>query len=356
VNAREFVPKRIVEDEAAASGDEVASTHSASSLSASAKEFVPMSSPQPPSTLNDDSIYETRSCARCNKLYTVFKDTGECCMPEPCVYHWGKPRSSSRKYSCCGRRIKANSSGCETAPSHVWRGILYEISGQHKDLEGFAKTRPPRNRALPSDGNYGVYGLDGEMLFTTQGLQLCKITVVGIDGKLVYETLVQPEDHIIDYNTRFSGVSAKDLKRGPTKSLKDVQNDLLGFINANTILIGHSLENDLRALKLVHMTVIDTSLVFPHYYGMPFRRSLKSIVHSYLNREIQAENCGGHDSYEDARACIELMLWKVRQDMQQQQQQPQQQQQQQQQGQQLQQNFRGVGRLHQYSPSSQLHL
>ena len=103
------------------------------------------------------------------------------------------------------------------------------------------------------------------------------------------------------------------------------------------------------------MTVIDTSLVFPHYYGMPFRRSLKSIVHSYLNREIQAENCGGHDSYEDARACIELMLWKVRQDMQQQQQ-PQQQQQQQQQGQQLQQNFRGVGRLHQYSPSSQLHL
>ena len=102
------------------------------------------------------------------------------------------------------------------------------------------------------------------------------------------------------------------------------------------------------------MTVIDTSLVFPHYYGMPFRRSLKSIVHSYLNREIQAENCGGHDSYEDARACIELMLWKVRQDMQQQQQ-PQQHQQQQQ-GQQLQQNFRGVGRLHQYSPSSQLHL
>merc|ERR1712029_1311989 len=68
-----------------------------SSLSASAKEFVPMSSPQPPSTLNDDSIYETRSCARCNKLYTVFKDTGECCMPEPCVYHWanlGAPHES----------------------------------------------------------------------------------------------------------------------------------------------------------------------------------------------------------------------------------------------------------------------
>ena len=105
------------------------------------------------------------------------------------------------------------------------------------------------------------------------------------------------------------------------------------------------------------MTVIDTSLVFPHYYGMPFRRSLKSIVHSYLNREIQAENCG-HDSYEDARACIELMLWKVRQDLQQQQPTHQQQQQQSQQQQssqqqqipcnQQQQNYRG--RLKQYSP------
>lgn len=258
-NAREFVPKRIVEDEATASGeDEAASTHSSSSLSAAAKEFVPLFSSQQPQIKEreeddaDDAYYTTRNCARCNKIYHVFKDTGECVTPEECVYHWGKARSS-RKYSCCGRKERSSSastSGCEAASCHVWRGILYEISGQHKDLEGFAKTRPTRNRAQPLDGNFGAYGLDGEMLFTTNGLQLCKITVVGNDGRLVYETFVQPEDPIKDFNTRFSGVSAKDLKRGPTKSLKDVQNDLLGFINANTILIGHGLENDLRALKV----------------------------------------------------------------------------------------------------------
>ena len=56
------------------------------------------------------------------------------------------------------------------------------------------------------------------------------------------------------------------------------------------------------SFQLVHMTVIDTSLVFPHYYGMPFRRSLKSIVQSYLKREIQASVSCGHDSYEDARS------------------------------------------------------
>ena len=36
------------------------------------------------------------------------------------------------------------------------------------------------------------------------------------------------------------------LENGPTKNLKEVQNDLMGFINADTILVGHGLENDLR--------------------------------------------------------------------------------------------------------------
>ena len=90
------------------------------------------------------------------------------------------------------------------------------------------------------------------------------VTVVGIDGRLVYETIIRPDDTIIDYNTRFSGVTARDLKRGnnSVKSLKDVQNDLLGFINANTILIGHGLENDLRALKV---RVRDVIFIFGYF-------------------------------------------------------------------------------------------
>ena len=152
------------------------------------------------------------------------------------------------------------------------------------------------------------------MCFTTNGLELIKLTVVGIEGRLVYESLILPEGDIVDYNTRFSGISARDLKRGPAKTLREVQNDVMGFINAHTLLIGHGLENDLRALKVVHTTIIDTSIVFPHYYGLPYRRSLKSLVKSYLKRDIQAASWG-HDSYEDARACVELMLWKVRKDL-----------------------------------------
>ena len=61
----------------------------------------------------------------------------------------------------------------------------------------------------------------------------------------------------------------------------------MGFINADTILVGHGLENDLRALNLIHSTILDTAVVFPHYHGLPFRRSLRSLVSSYLKRDIQ---------------------------------------------------------------------
>lgn len=54
---------------------------------------------------------------------------------------------------------------------------------------------------------------------------------------------------------RFSGISEEDVKGNHT-SLTKVQETLLSFINADTILIGHSLETDLCALKV-------TTISFP---------------------------------------------------------------------------------------------
>jgi len=254
-----------------------------------------------------------RRCVRCSKSFLPGKGGSSC------SYHWGKPRecgSSGRQvqpvYTCCGARTKKSSRGCSLSPCHVWSGLPH-MAGIIGPLDGFVKTK--HRKSYPANGNFGVYGLDCEMCYTLHGLELTKVTVVGIDGRLVYETLVLPETDIIDHNTRFSGVTAKDIEKGPTKNLKEVQNDLMGFINADTVLAGHSLENDLRALKMIHGVVLDTSTVFPHFYGLPFRRSLSSLVRSYLKREIQV-NSWGHDSYEDARACVELMLWKTRKDLQ----------------------------------------
>jgi RNA exonuclease 1 len=98
---------------------------------------------------------------------------------------------------------------------------------------------------------------------------------------------VRPENFIIDYNTKFSRITARDLNERATKSLRDVQNDLMGFINTDTILVGHGLENDPRVLSIVHGNVVDTSVIFPHFNGLPYSRSLKSLVSQFLERDIQ---------------------------------------------------------------------
>ena len=65
----------------------------------------------------------------------------------------------------------------------------------------------------------------------------------------MYEQLVKPANPVIDYNTQFTGLTESTLK-DVTTTLKDVQDHLLGLFSEDTILVGHSLEHDLMALKV----------------------------------------------------------------------------------------------------------
>lgn len=328
VNAQEFVPGGVDYSEIKAewnashdsgngsgSGSSSDSNDSEESVS-SGGEGDPAPFPaQKPFEASGPGFYEEleqRSCVRCRKAFYLTNGY-EYVTQERCVYHWGRLQSPfdrhrsfscTKEYSCCGGGAEAK--GCAAARLHVWNGLK---DGYNGPFDCYTRTRP--RRSVPLDGNFGVYALDCEMCYTAKGLELTKVTVVGTDGRLVYDSFVKPECEIVDYNTRFSGITAKDLNRkSATKSLREVQNDLMGFVNADTILVGHGLENDLRALRLIHYTIIDTAVAFPHYNGLPYRRSLKSLTRSFLNQNIQCDE-NGHNSYEDARACMELMLWRV---------------------------------------------
>ena len=92
--------------------------------------------------------------------------------------------------------------------------------------------------------------------------------------------------------------------------LRDVQAQLLYKLDAKDVLIGHSLESDLRAVKMLHSRVVDTSVVFPHKMGPPFKRALRTIAAEQIQRIIQ-QDVDGHDSKEDALACLDIMKVKV---------------------------------------------
>ncbi|XP_068279054.1 RNA exonuclease 1 homolog [Nyctibius grandis] len=246
-----------------------------------------------------------RLCCRCGEVYAV-TSSGEHRRKEECNYHSGRvleqkvPGGMEKRYSCCDRIV--GSAGCQTAKLHVH-------DGKREKLEGFVKTLV---KSPPFDGNYGVYALDCETCYTVHGLELTRVTVVDAKLQVVYDTFVKPDGKVVDYDTRLSGVTEDDLKNSTT-SLRDVQAILLNLFSADTILIGHCLENDLLALKLIHDTVVDTSIVFPHRLGLPHKRTLRSLMADYLRR-IRQDDVGGHNSREDAIACMELILWKVKED------------------------------------------
>ena len=72
-----------------------------------------------------------------------------------------------------------------------------------------------------------------------------------------------------------------------TRTLRDVQAVLLSLFHSKTILVGHSLESDMKVLKIIHDVYVDTSILYPHKMGLPMKRALKTLCIENLKRIIQ---------------------------------------------------------------------
>ena len=87
------------------------------------------------------------------------------------------------------------------------------------------------------------------MCYTTEGCEALSVTVVSSECKTIYETRIRSVNPVLDYNTRFTGITEREMQNVRT-TLRDVQAVLLNMISDKTILIGHSLDGDLRALRV----------------------------------------------------------------------------------------------------------
>ncbi|KAH7300530.1 hypothetical protein KP509_24G066800 [Ceratopteris richardii] len=174
------------------------------------------------------------------------------------------------------------------------------------DSDDYIETQPADRGSF----YHHMVGLDCEMCYTKDGLELTRVSLVDEKGQVLLDSLVRPLNPITDYNTRFSGIT-HEMMANVTTTIEDIQMEILKIVSADTILVGHSLENDLRSLKLVHRRVIDTALLYRHPRGLLFRPALRILALQFLKRKIQHGN-GGHNSIEDARAAMELALLKIR--------------------------------------------
>ncbi|XP_062290808.1 RNA exonuclease 5-like [Scomber scombrus] len=154
-----------------------------------------------------------------------------------------------------------------------------------------------------------LYGLDCEMCLTEKGYELTRVSLVDSDGNCVLDDLVKPENRILNYLTKFSGITAAMLR--PIKTtLRDVQAKIRTLLARDAVLVGHSINNDLVSLKLIHKNVIDTSLLYRKEFGQKFK--LKVLAETVLKREIQTDDKKGHNPVEDALAALELAQYFIK--------------------------------------------
>eukprot|EP00899_Mesostigma_viride_P026558 jgi/Mesvir1/7087/Mv09193-RA.4 len=175
--------------------------------------------------------------------------------------------------------------------------------------EGFVKTRSLLETGGQLAPDRELVSMDCEMCYTKNGLEVTRATLVDARGKVLYDKLVLPDDPITDYNTRYSGITAK-MMENVTNRVADVQREFLDLISAETILVGHSLENDLKCIKMLHDRIIDTSVLYKHPRGGTHKFALRQLAANYLERYIQSGN-HGHDSVEDAVAALDLVRLKL---------------------------------------------
>lgn len=156
-----------------------------------------------------------------------------------------------------------------------------------------------------------TFALDCEFCQSLNGPVLARVSMINFQGEVVYDTYVKPKECIINYVTRYSGIT-EELLRDVTTTAKDVQEKLLEIVSSGDILIGHSIESDLNVMKIRHPNVIDTSLIYDHPKGPPLKPGLKWLSKQFLAREIQqGEITGeGHSSVEDLQACLDLVKMK----------------------------------------------
>lgn len=250
-------------------------------------------------------------CERCGSSFDTSRNKSVC------VFHLLRreydPSKGKRSdiFPCCSQPL-GESNGCQSRDFHVWK---YHNPAFLTHIIPFTvlplKSGP--------DIKFAV-GIDCEMGYTTFGMELIRVTIVDWStNETILDRCVYPYGDVLDLNTRFSGIST--LQNGiedsegktihPTVTFKEARDLLLKYVNRNTIIIGHGLENDLNALRLIHHKVVDTAILYPSIKkSRTF--SLKQLSFKYLGRIIQQ---GEHDSAEDSLAAIDIVKENIKREI-----------------------------------------
>lgn len=250
---------------------------------------------EPPESIPNEKI--TRICNRCGTEFRLDQQL----QPIVCEFHHGKKQRG--KYICCMSNVDGQP--CSKAKNHVY---LLNTPEEKQALLPYQFTKELFT-TTSTKSKSRVLGIDCEMGFTTKGFELMRITAIDyFTSKTVLDIFIKPIGEIVDFNTRYSGIHELT---DDFLSWEQLMEKLGEIMDSETILIGHGLENDMNAMRLIHENIIDTSILFPNKWktGPTRRWSLKDLAFEFLSRRIQT---GEHDSCEDSIAAIDIVKYFVK--------------------------------------------
>lgn len=189
-----------------------------------------------------DLVGHETNCERCGNRFVVKPIEPDSADTEACSFHWGKRRfvrdgggmrgPRVPRWTCCnaldegsafsassltsvakeagfaaassGSSAAAQGTGCIKGP-HVFKeeqANLLHRRAAFLSTEALLSQPPKAEQRGSQGGKHQILAFDCELIYTTAGMSLARLTVLDESGKSVLDRYVRPRAAILDYNTR----------------------------------------------------------------------------------------------------------------------------------------------------------
>ncbi|KAJ3573264.1 hypothetical protein NPX13_g4762 [Xylaria arbuscula] len=226
----------------------------------------------------------------------------------PSIRPNGNEWNKKKPYKCCN--TIQGGGGCQTFPAHDFQPPRRALTHQEFRQTPVASAKP-KFRAVALDCEMaGIPGGGSEVIL------LCATDFV--TGAVLINRLVCPSVAITDMRTRIHGVTKSSLDKATSQGQalagwEGARSELWKYIDDKTILVGHALEHDLGALRMIHPRVVDSSILSEiEVGGRRVRFGLHKLSSELPRIEIRKGEEGIHDCLEDVLAAREVVLFCTR--------------------------------------------
>lgn len=184
----------------------------------------------------------------------------------------------------------------------------------------------PQRLSNKGHGRRKAVALDCEMVETTaRHSDLAYLGAVDfLTGEVLIDSFVEPTDEVIYWRSRISGITPSNMREAVQsgKALRGWQaarDKLWEYIDDQTVLVGHALQNDLQVLGIIHHRIVDSIVltaeaVFDTIKSdekLPRLWGLKTLTKALLGQEIQNSK-KGHNALQDAYAARDIVICGIR--------------------------------------------